>query len=105
MSIIPLHPSDKSHRHTRAQEWILAVGLLSAAPARIAKDVDVWRPKVEPLKDVRMTGAFVLRVFDPALGGNRRRHLMNTGHVECRRKSDGLRKFCGAVHRDTMQRL
>src|SRR5215472_1146022 len=105
MRMITLHTSNKSHGHARAQEWILAVGLLSAPPAGIAKDVDVRRPKIETLKDVRVTSAFVLSVFDPALDANRRRHLMNARYVERRRESDRLGKLCRPVHRDTMQCL
>ena len=34
------------------EERIFAVGFLAAAPARIAKDVDVGRPEIEALEDL-----------------------------------------------------
>src|SRR5437588_10611660 len=100
--IIALYAGDKSYRQASAQKGIFAVSLLPATPTRIAEDVDVWRPEVETLKDVRMTGAFVLRVFDPAFNANDGRHLMNARYVECRRKADGLRKLRGAAVSDAV---
>ena len=45
MRIVALHALDERHRHAAGEERIFAVGLLAAAPARIAKDVDVGRPE------------------------------------------------------------
>ena len=45
LGIIPLQTLDEGHRHSPRQESVLPVSLLPAAPARVAKDVDVRRPK------------------------------------------------------------
>src|SRR6185437_11711125 len=36
-----LHAGDEGDGHAAGEEWVLAVGLLPAAPARVAEDVDV----------------------------------------------------------------
>ena len=42
-----LHAGDEGDGHAAGEEGIFAVGLLAAAPARVAKDVDVGRPEGE----------------------------------------------------------
>ncbi len=51
VQVSALHAADKGHAHLGGQERVFAVGLLAAAPARIAKDVDVRRPEGQPEKD------------------------------------------------------
>ena len=102
MRIIALHSSHESYRHTRAQKWILAVRFLSPPPTWIAKDIDVRRPEIEAFKNVRVAGAFVLRMFDSTFYADHRCHFMNVRHIEGRRESDGLGKFRSAVNRDAM---
>src|SRR5436305_92497 len=46
--VIALHPANVGNPQPGGEERILAVGFLPAAPARIAEDVDVGRPGVEP---------------------------------------------------------
>ncbi len=47
LRILALQPFDERHTHDRAQVRVLAVGLLPAAPAWVAEDVDVRRPEGE----------------------------------------------------------
>ena len=46
-----LHAGDICDSHLCHKKGILAVGLLAAAPAGIAKDVNVGRPEIEPVKN------------------------------------------------------
>ena len=50
--IVALQARHEGDAHAAGQEGIFAVGLLAAAPARIAEDVDVRRPEVEALEDI-----------------------------------------------------
>ena len=50
--VFTLHPGDEGHAHAPGEERVFAVGLLAAAPTRIAKDVDVRSPEVEALEDI-----------------------------------------------------
>lgn len=49
---VALQALDKADAQARGQAGILAVGLVSPAPARVAEDVDVGRPEGESLVDV-----------------------------------------------------
>src|SRR5437764_1794127 len=89
MRIIALHSSHKSHRHTRAQKWILAVRFLSPPPTWIAKDVYVRRPEIKAFKNVGVAGAFVLRMFDSTFYADHRCHFITTPLSRGRRESDG----------------
>ncbi len=46
--IISLQALHKSDSHPGSQVRIFAVGLLPPAPARVAENIDVWRPKGQP---------------------------------------------------------
>ena len=100
--IIALHAGYESDGHARAQEGIFAISLLAAAPARVAKDVDVRSPEVESLKDVRVSISFVLCVFDSSFNADGCRHLVNAWCIEGRRKTDGFGELRYAVGNDTM---
>src|SRR5580704_12078887 len=54
MRIVALHSGDVGNRQASAQEGILSVRFLASPPARIAKDVNVGRPKIEALENVRV---------------------------------------------------
>ena len=103
MRIVALHAGDESNGHTTTEERIFPIGLLAATPARVAEDIDVRGPKVKTFKDVRVPGAHILGVFDPALNSNSSGHLVNARSIECRRETDRLGEFCGAVRDDAMQ--
>src|SRR5438445_41290 len=48
--IVSLHSGDERYSQPPAQERIFSIRLLSAAPARIAEDIDVGRPEIQPAK-------------------------------------------------------
>ena len=50
--IIPLQAANERHAQRAGQERIFAVGFLAATPARIAENVDVGRPKSQPVVNV-----------------------------------------------------
>ena len=52
MLSIALQAMDISLAKPGCEVGVLAVGLVSAAPARIAEDVDVWRPEAQTVIDV-----------------------------------------------------
>ena len=51
--IVALHAADESDSHAAGEEGIFAVGFLAAAPAGIAKDVDIGRPEGEAEEHAR----------------------------------------------------
>ena len=79
----------------RGEEWVLAVGLLPAAPAGIAKDVDVGRPDVEAVVDAVVVLAESLGVLGAGLGGDLRCGFMQQRGVPCGSQTDSLREYGG----------
>src|SRR5207249_1942382 len=77
------------------EEWIFAVGLLATTPARIAKDIDIWRPEVEAFHDVAASGSHRLVMLGPSLGADYNRHFVDRGNVESSRQANRLRKHGG----------
>ena len=70
-------PVTKATAHLAGQERIFAIGLLAAAPARIAEDVDVGRPEIQPLGDAMSLARAARHVeLDPRLGADGDRHLL-----------------------------
>src|SRR6185312_1835170 len=86
-------------------KWIFTVGFLSTSPPRISKDVDVGRPEIETLKNIRVSGTLLLHVLNPSFNADCCRHLVNAWRVERSRQTDGFGKFGGAIHRNAVQGL
>ncbi len=63
-----LQAADEVHAQRRGQVRVFAVGLLPAPPARIAKDVDVWRPEGQAKVDLVDVMAQSLVVLGASLG-------------------------------------
>ncbi len=72
-----------------------AIGFLSAAPARVAEDVDVRRPEGQPLVTAVRAFAEELVVLCAGLIADRRGHLPHQRHIEGRGQADRLRKDRG----------
>ena len=96
--IVALHAGDEGYAHAGGEKGIFAVGLLAAAPAGIAKDVDVGRPEVEALEKrlarfSRWACSYLMRpsveMASPI--------LMDGGRVEGGGEADGLRELGDAV--------
>src|SRR3954452_16517714 len=104
-SIVALQPADKGDCHAAAEEWIFAVCLLAAPPARIAKNIHVGRPEVETVKNREGSLAYGLNVNDSRFHADGGGHLVNSGCIEGRGESDRFRKLCLAVNCYAMQGL
>ncbi len=105
--IVALDASHEGDAHPRDEIRVLAVGLLAAAPARVAEEVDVraeHREPAEPL-DLAFPGER-LRVLRTRLVTDHGRDAQHQLGVERRRQPDGLRED-GRLprHGDTVERL
>ena len=87
---VALQAPDVGLAQLRGEEGILAVGLVAAAPAGIAEDVDVGRPEGQPLVDVPVAVAGGGVVLGAALGGGHIAQLLHQGGVEGSGHADGL---------------
>ena len=74
------------------QEWIFAVGFLAAAPARIAEDVDVWRPDGKAEVAIVVVVGDGVVVFGASLCRDDFTDGVNEGRIPCGCVADGLRK-------------
>ncbi len=97
LRVVALEAADEGHGHPRSEEGVFAVGLLAAAPARVAEDVDVRRPKRQPrvLGRVAVVGPRVLVVLGPGLGRDRVGHVVHERRVPGGRQADRLGKHGG----------
>ena len=93
--ILALQSFDERHGHAAGEERIFAIGLLAAAPARIAKDVDVGRPEGEAEVAGVVVVANGLVVFRARFGGDDVGDAVNQIGVESGRESDRLREDSG----------
>ncbi len=92
--IVTLQSGDKRHSHSSGEKRILAVGFLAAAPPRIAKNIYVRGPEVEPLHNVAPSCAHRLIMFGARFGANHFGHVMDQRNVKRRREANRLGKYC-----------
>ena len=91
--VVALQALDEGDADARRQVRVFAVGLLSAAPARVAKDVDVGRPDREPSIPLgAAVGLHVLDVLGAKLGGDRVCRFLDQRRVPRGRHADRLRE-------------
>ena len=88
--IVALQSGHVGNAHAAGQERVFAVGLLTAAPARIAKDVQIRRPEIEASHDAGVSLARILHVLDASLNANLGRHGVNSRRIERGSQADGL---------------
>ena len=106
LRVVALQAAHEAHAHARGQERILAVGFLSAPPARIAEDIDVGRPEGQALVAAVFATPQGLVVLGARFVADRSRHLVHQRHVEGRGQADGLREHRRAARaRHAVQRL
>src|ERR1022692_4174523 len=111
LGIVALHPGDECHGHAAGEEGILAISLLAAAPAWIAENIDVRRPKIEAKRAAepgRGTAGLLLLQFmepGPRLGTDGNRHLVDSRCVEGGAQSDYLREHRSVIGYDAVQGL
>ena len=82
LRVVTLQSGDESHSHAAGKVRIFAVGFLAASPARVAEDVDIRRPEVEPFHDVAASGFDRLIMLGARFGTDDDRHLVNQRLIE-----------------------
>ena len=74
---------------------VLAIGLLAAAPARVAKNVDIGRPERQPLIDVAVAKVRLRIELGARFRGDGFRHLAVEILIKNRGQANGLREHRG----------
>ncbi len=97
IQIRALNSADEGDAEAASQERVFSIGFLSAAPTRIAEDVDVWRPESEAVKDAMIAFALCLVVLGARLSGDDITHTVHDGRVPGRGHTDRLRKHGGVA--------
>ena len=93
--IVALDAFNKGGAQARGEERVFAVGFLAAAPARIAKDVDVGRPDGQAVVAVVIAMADGVVVFRARFGGDNLADGVDERCIPCGGVADGLRKHGG----------
>ena len=102
VEVVALHAGDEGDPEAAGEEGILAVGLLSAAPARVAEDVDVRRVERQAAHHPPGTaGLRGLVVLDPGLA---RRGLRPSREASARRRWPPARSPAGRPWRTRRRR-
>ena len=104
LGIVALHAGYVGDPHPSCKVGVLAIGLLAAPPARIAEDVQIRRPEIQPHAD-EVSMANLLVVLGAGLGSDRRRQVLNQGRIEACPQPDRLGKYRCRSLRHAMQRL
>jgi hypothetical protein len=104
LGIVALKAAHERHAQAASEIWIFAVGLLPPTPARIAKDIDVWRPE----RQAEVSRSIVVSDGVVVLGARlSRNHVGNAMYkivIPSRRQADGLREDSRVSRaRDAMQ--
>ena len=99
VGVRPLHALDEGDAEMRGQVRVFAIGFLPPAPARVAEDVDIGRPGVQPRADMaEMAGLTPQRVQGAHLGADRARHVLDQRRVEAGGQADRFGEV-GGRHR------
>ena len=95
--VSPLQAAHEGHAVAPGQKRILAVSFLSAAPARIAENIDVGRPDGQAGISLGTSAAFgnSLVVLGAGLRGNGIGHALDEFGIPGRGETDGLGKYGG----------
>ncbi len=103
--IVALQSGDISYAYAAGEERVFDVGLLAAAPARVAKDVQVRRPEIEPTHNAGVPSRrFCTCLMRPSTQICAAMVFMPRG-IEGRSQSDGLRILGHAFVDHSMQGL
>ena len=93
--IVALQTGYKSHSNPAREERIFAVSFLASAPARIAKDIDVGRPKGEAVVAAGISVLYSIVVLGARFGRDDVGHAVNEVGVPRGGEADGLRENSG----------
>ena len=106
VGVVTLQPFNEFDAHAGSEKWIFAKGLHAAAPARIAKDIDVRRPEGKPRETAAIIVTNGLVVLGAALNRDDPRDPAHERGVPGGREADGLREVRrNAVARHAVQRF
>ena len=97
VGVVALEAFDEGDAEAAGEEGVFAVGLLTAAPARVAEDVDVGRPDREAEVDGVDVVAEGFAVFGAGLGGDGGGDAAEQGRVPGGGHADGLREHGGVA--------
>ena len=101
-----LQSAHRSQSHAGRQVRVFTVSLLSASPARVAEDVDVWCPKRQTLVALDVARALGLLRFHPCLVAHGCKYLVQQGIVPRGSHGHGDGKHGGkAIAPHAVQRL
>src|SRR5690606_1004213 len=104
--VVTLQTFHKFDAHKRGEKWIFTIGFLTSTPARVAKNIDIGRPKCQPLIALTQAPESKFMVLCARFITDDCRYFAHQFFIETGSKPDGLRKnSCGARARDTVQRL
>ena len=103
--IVSLQSGHVGNAHAAREEGVFAVCLLTAAPARIAKDVQIGGPEIKAPHDPGVPFAYVLHVLDASLNANLGRHGVNSRCIEGGSQTDRLGILGYALVDDSMESL
>src|SRR5437667_307983 len=104
LGIVALQPGDESYANATGEKRIFSVSLLSASPARIAKDVDVRRPEGQAEIAAGISVLESVVVLGASFGRNDIGDAMNKVGVPGGSEADGLRENRSVSRaRDTVQ--
>src|SRR6266550_8962059 len=101
--IVALQSLDEFDSEPAREVRIFAVGFLAAAPARVAKDIDVWRPEGETIKPAPIPAPLRLVILRARLFRDDSRDTVDQLRVERCSKTDGLREYCRNAESDAVQ--
>ena len=93
--IVALHATDEGDGHAAGEEGVFSVGFLTAAPAGIAKDVDIRRPEGESEELFMLVVTNCLVVFCTGFGGDGLAHSVDELRIPGGGHADDLRKIGG----------
>src|SRR6266542_4382744 len=92
--IVALQSLDEFDSEPAREVRIFAVGFLSAAPTRVAKDVDVRRPEGETIKPAPIPVPLRLLIFGARFFRDDSLDAVDQWRVESCPETDGLREYC-----------
>ncbi|OPZ66652.1 MAG: hypothetical protein BWY82_02970 [Verrucomicrobia bacterium ADurb.Bin474] len=96
VGVVTLKSLHEGNAQAGCEERILSVGFLTAAPARIAKDVHIRRPEGQAPEDGTLERCALVTVeFGASFDADHGCHLVVKHLVPHGRQSDGLRKYGG----------
>src|SRR5256886_5990189 len=102
LGIVALQSLDEFDSEPAREVRIFAVGFLAAAPARVAKDIDVWRPEGETIKPAPIAVPLGLVILGAGLVRDDSRNAVDQLRVERCSKTDGLREYGGNAESDAV---